>query len=85
MADVTDPPAWLRLPDGLTWPRPALDSDEHHSPAWRARYAPDSLTRGDQLYLAAVSDAYRALIDTPALARRLPEVRRALREQKKMR
>lgn len=76
-------PAWLRLPDGSTWPRPALESDEYSGPAWRARYAPDNLTRGDLLYLASVADAYGALIDTPAHARKLLVIRQALRDEGK--
>lgn len=83
MDDQPKTPAWLRLPDGSTWPRPALEADEHTGPAWRARYAPDNLTRGDLLYLASVTDAYGALIDTPAHARNLPVIRQALRDEEK--
>ncbi len=48
--------------DGSSWPRPAMESDDRHSPAWRARYAEDTLSRSDLLTLASIADAYGYLI-----------------------
>lgn len=50
--------------DGTTWPWPFYgDAD---SPAWKARYAPEKLTRGDLLELAEIANAYSTLITHPA-------------------
>lgn len=40
---------------GMTWPLPDDDLE------WRLRYAPDSLTRQDEMYLASLNSAYREL------------------------
>ena len=73
-------PAWLH-PDGTTWPRPALERDEHNSPAWRAVHAPGSLTLGDLRYLASVADAYWHLVTEPSAAKYLPKLRALLRQE----
>jgi hypothetical protein len=72
-------PAWLKVDNGTTWPRPALEGDEFYGPAHRAIYAPESLTAGDLAYLASVANAYGHLVTTPSAAKSLPAVRRALR------
>lgn len=69
----------IKLPDGSSWPRPAMETDETYGPAWTARYAPHAIDREDLLYLAAVADAYGHLVSTPSAARALPQLRRALR------
>ena len=73
-------PAWLH-PDGTTWPRPALERDEHFGPAWRAVHAPNSVTQGDLMYLASVADAYEALVTEPSAAKYLPKIRALLRRE----
>jgi hypothetical protein len=50
--------------DGTTWPWPFND-DYHNTPAHRARYSPDSLTREDAMHLAGIADAYATLITHP--------------------
>lgn len=74
-------PAWIRLDDRTTWPRPALESDEHYGPAHTALHFPGDLTRGDLMYLASVAQAYGHLVATPSAAKALPTLRRALREE----
>ena len=77
---AAETPAWLKVENGTTWPRPSLESDEHFGPAHRATYSPDALTRGDLLYLASVAYAYGHLVTEPSAAKQLPAVRRALAE-----
>lgn len=74
-------PAWIRLEGGSTWPRPALERDEHYGPAHRATYSPDLLTRADLTYLASVANAYGHLLTEPSAAKALPALRRALRDE----
>jgi hypothetical protein len=49
--------------DGMVWPIPDSDTE------WRLRYAPESITRQDQLYLASVVAAYWALFTKPRIQR----------------
>jgi hypothetical protein len=51
-------------PDATTWPWPF--NGEHDSAAWKARYAPDRLTRDDLYELAGIANAYSTLITHPA-------------------
>lgn len=74
-------PRYLRLPDGTVWPRPSMETDEDLGPAWRLTYAPDAITRVEQIHAAAMIEAYGTLIDTPDAARKLPAIRRALRNE----
>jgi len=53
---------WLKLTEGSTWPRPALESDESVGVEWKLRHAPDTLTRADQLLAASVMSAYGYMI-----------------------
>ena len=79
---VADPetPAWLH-PDGTTWPRPALESDEFYGPAHRATYSPSTLTQGDLTYLASVADAYGHLVTEPSAAKYLPKLRALIAQE----
>lgn len=65
-------PRFAQLPDGSVWPR----TGDHPDPdeiglEWRLRYAPESITRGDQLHLASIVSAYRELIRCPETRRRV--------------
>ena len=76
---------YKRLGDGSTWPRPALTSDPGDSAEWRARYAPDTLTPGDLLWLASVAHAYGVLVAESRQKRRdyvCREMRLALRAER---
>lgn len=71
----------IRLPDGTSWPRPSLDSDDGVGIGHRLRYAdPTTLTRSDLLEAASIIDAYGHLVRTPGAAKVLPVLRRALRQ-----
>jgi hypothetical protein len=54
--------AWLRLGDGSTWPRPALESDPGVSVEWKLRHTPGALTREDRMFAASVLHAYNYLL-----------------------
>jgi hypothetical protein len=49
--------------DGTTWPWPF---GVHQDAAWKARYAPATLTQTDMFELASIADAYATLITHPA-------------------
>lgn len=73
-------PGYLMLEDGSRFPRPALESDEHHSPthavAW---YGTEKMDRPDGLWLAACAEAFGYLVTNPTLARKkIAMIRRAL-------
>lgn len=71
----------LKLPDGTSWPCPAMKSDESNGPAWRVRYTPENLSRGDLLQLASIAEAYGYLLFETTQAQRnyvCREVRRIL-------
>ena len=81
--EITDAPSpgHLHLEDGSTFPRPAMESDEHHSPAnaivW---YGGARLSREQEVWLASCADAFGYLVMNPEIARRkIPMIRRALR------
>ena len=50
--------------DGTTWPWPF--DGEHQSPAWKARYEPNTLTPADAMELAGIADAYATLVSHPS-------------------
>jgi len=63
-------PRYLRLPDGSSWPRPDLETDDHVGISWKLRYAPAQLTNEDHLFLASIVDAYgHLLVETTAKRR----------------
>jgi len=76
-------PGYLLLEDGSTFPRPAMESDEHHSPAHALNwYGAESLTREQGVWLASAADAYGYLIANPEIARKkIPMIRRALKNE----
>jgi hypothetical protein len=63
------------------WPTPGDTAYEDDTPGleWKLRYAPESLTREDQLVLASIVAAYRELLTCPD--HRRAEVVRLLRPQ----
>jgi hypothetical protein len=60
----------VTLPDGSSWPRPALGYDEDGDIGWRCRYSPDSITRQDLMRLAGIVDAYGILVAESTQKRR---------------
>lgn len=52
----------IALAEGGIWVRPALESDEECGLGWKLRYAPDRISRADQLTLAQIVDAYGYLL-----------------------
>lgn len=76
-------PGYLILEDGSRFPRPALESDDRHSPANAvAWYGHEKLSRGQALWLADCADAFGYLVCNPEVARRkIPMIRRALAKQ----
>jgi hypothetical protein len=74
-------PARYRKVGDSVWPTPGDTAYEDATPGleWKLRYAPESITREDQLVLASIVAAYRELLSCPA--RRRAEVVRALRPQ----
>jgi len=69
-------PRWKQLGDGSVWPRPG-DMPDGDGLEWALRYAPERLTRGDQLHLASIVAAYRELLSCTDQRRR--EVIRGMR------
>jgi len=52
----------IAVPGGGVWVRPALESDDEYGLGWKLRYAPDSISRADQITLAQIVDAYGYLL-----------------------
>lgn len=52
--------------EGTTWPWPFGKIDLHQDAAWKARYAPDTLTKAEAMELADIANAYTTLITHPA-------------------
>lgn len=51
----------IKVPDDSLWPLPDMEDDD--SPvSWKLRYAPDSMTRAEQLFAASVIQAYGYLV-----------------------
>lgn len=71
-----------RVSDGTTWPWP-FEEDSTPSLSHRIRYSAEvrPLTRSEQLYLAEVFDAYRALLANSSCNESLAALRRHVREQ----
>jgi hypothetical protein len=80
MSSDTKRNGYLRVPaeDGSTmcWPDPT----DPRELEWRLRYAPDSITRADQMALASLVSAYAYLIslDSKTRQRRVMQIRSAL-------
>jgi len=65
-------PRFRQLPDGSVWPRTGDSEDPGEvGLEWRVRYAPESITRGDQLHLASIVSAYRELLRCTEKRRRV--------------
>lgn len=64
------PPLRIKLSDGSSWPRPAMEFDEYYGVGHKARYNPEAITREDLLQLAAIADAYGYLLIETTRARR---------------
>lgn len=69
---------WLKLSDGTTWPRPALESDEERGLAWVLTHG--TPTREDLLAAASVIHAYGYLVLETTYVRR-DQVFRDIRDQ----
>ena len=72
---------YIKLSDGSSWPRPAIEGDENLSVEWKLRHAPDRLTREDMLVAAEIISAYGYLtVDSPRPKRDLVcrEIRAAI-------
>jgi hypothetical protein len=74
---MADLPRWKQLGDGSVWPRTGDGPEHGDSLEWVLRYAPERLTRGDQLHLASIVAAYRELLSCTDRRRR--EVIRGMR------
>lgn len=76
----TPTPGYLQLSDGSTFPRPAMDGDEYHSPANAIKWQGGaSLSRPQEVWLASCADAFAYLIANPTIARKkIPLIREAL-------
>ncbi len=75
---------YLKLDDGTVWP-----DDVDGSIQWKLRYAPDTLTRGDQLVAASVLACWALLSDPteplePKISR-VREIRRRLKARARYR
>lgn len=65
-------PRFRQLPDGSVWPRTGDSADpDECGLEWRLRYAPESITRVDQLHLASIVSAYRELLSCTEKRRRV--------------
>lgn len=74
----------IKLSDGSTWPRPALESDDEVGIGWKLTHAPDQLTRPDLLEAASIVAAYGELVYAASREKRnlvCREVRQAMREE----
>lgn len=74
----------VRLSDGSTWPLPDVESDasERADVGWLLTYAPDQMTRAEQLRAASIIRAYGFLLTETTRERRdlvTREVRASLR------
>jgi hypothetical protein len=77
MTPIRHNPRFRKVGDS-TWPTPGDgEADDEVSLEWVLRYAPERLTRGDQLHLASIVAAYRELLT--CTSRRRAEVVRSLR------
>lgn len=72
----------IKVSDGSTWPRPALESDERHGVGHTLRYG--TPTREDLMEAAAICDAYGHLVAESTQAKRdlvCREIRAALNSE----
>ena len=65
--------------DATTWPFPFEKSDLHQDAAWKARYAPETLTKAEAMELAGIANAYMTLVTHPcrSVRARMHEIHRA--------
>lgn len=68
--------------EATTWPWP-FGYEDHDSPAWKARYAPQRLTQTDLFELASIADAYRSMITHPCrgVAETIFDLRRVMKAE----
>ena len=74
----------IKLSDGSSWPRPALESDDSHGLYWKLRRMPyEGLSQEDLTEAAEIVAAYGYLVAESTRAKRdlvCREIRQALRE-----
>jgi hypothetical protein len=70
---VSDHPSGYVTVEDMCWPDPT----DPRELGWRLRYAPDGLTRRDQLVLASIVEAYSSLVcmDSRTRQRRVMQLR----------
>lgn len=75
----------IKLSDGSSWPRPALETDVAYGIGHRLRYTPvENLRRGDLMEAASIIDAYSYIVAESTKAKRdlvCREIRAALGEE----
>ena len=75
----------IKLSDGSSWPRPALESDEEFSIEWKLRYRPLTLiTPEERMEAASIIAAYNYLVAESTRTKRdlvCREIRQAMREE----
>jgi hypothetical protein len=74
----------IRVSDGSSWPRPAIDSDVVPGIGWKLTHTPDQLTRTDLLEAASIISAYGHLVAASTQAKRdlvCRDIRAALKEE----
>lgn len=76
MPEDLTPARRYEVVENTCWPVNLTSTDDQDGLEWKLRYAPDALTRGDQLVLASVVAAYAYLTDPN---RTQEEARRSLR------
>ncbi len=75
---MTDSPRFLKLDDGTVWPE-----DVEGSIQWKLRYAPDTMSRGDQLVAASVLAVWAELTNPmEPLEPKIQRIREIRRRQK---
>ena len=75
----------IKLSDGSSWPRPALDRDDEVSLEWKLRYQPQRpFSPNERMEAAEIIAAYNHLMaeaDRSKVELVIKEVRQALREE----
>lgn len=66
----------VKLPDGTVWPNPERASELD----WLCRYGDPRAVQDNRMAIASIISAYRYLVETPAAAKKLPAIRRAVRK-----
>ena len=59
-SELTGEGAYVRVDNQMTFPNPV--SDQAANLEWKLRYAPESITRGEQLYAASIVSAYKEIV-----------------------